>query len=167
MEPIQAITQPLLMISLVAFGVVIFTVTLKVLRKHSLLGRYAAVVVAVCVAVLSLIGIHEFCMGPEGPLHHHTGSAGDGANDGIRLFLLPYAALGLAILLFLLLAAVQLGLCFGKRLSGKPAGQRSVHAAGRKRGNGERRFKMSPTTTPQKDKNFTENTENERQDRRC
>jgi hypothetical protein len=155
------------MICLIAFGVVIFTVTLKALKEHSFFGCRAALVVAICVTILSLIGIHEFCVGPEGYLHHNIGSTGDGANDGIHLLLLPYTVLGLAILLFLLLAAIRLGLCFGKRLSSKPAGPRSVHAAGRKRGDGERRFKILPTTTPQKDKNFAEDTENERQDRLC
>lgn len=171
MEPVQAIAQPLLVISLAAFGVVIFATILRALREHSFFGNQTAFIVAVCVTVLSVIGIHEFCTVPGGPPQHDTVSSDDStgreAGDGISLFLLPYAALGLAILLsLLLLLAVRFTQGSEEKHSSKPAGQSTAHPTTQGRLDGERRFKMWPMTKPQTDKNLTENIENEREDRR-
>ena len=83
-EPILTITGPLLLISLVAIGVLLFVTILKVLREFSFFAGSTSVIASVCVTALCILGMREFLIGP-----------------GVRVILIPYTALALAILLLL------------------------------------------------------------------
>lgn len=101
---IEAMTGPLTVISLVALGVLLFVTILRSLRESSLFGSGSAAVLAACVTILALLGVHEFFVAPgRTPDSTPTPSDTDIDHNGGDLLLLPYAALAVAILLSLLL----------------------------------------------------------------
>ena len=76
---------------------ILFVVILEVLKKASPFSDWATYVIAVCASLLSVIGMHRMLAGA--PSH----SAGSDEKDPFGFLLLPYAALGIAMLIVLLL----------------------------------------------------------------
>lgn len=145
-EAIQAITEPLLAISLVALGVLLFVTILRSLREFSFFESRTAVVVAVCVTILSTIGIHEFFIAPGGPTEYTPTSSDTNIDQnkgfGGGLFLLPYAALAVAIVLSLLLLSVRRIIQCTKQKRLKEAAERRVgQVSPPEQTDQERRFK--------------------------
>ena len=80
-----------------AVWIILFAVVLDVLKKHSPFDGWAVYVIAVCVALLSVVGIFQF-------LAPADNAAAPKLQDSPFLFLLlPYAAMGISILIVLLL----------------------------------------------------------------
>ena len=95
----------LLVLAAGAIFVLLFATTLEVLRKMSFFNRASVVVVALCVSLLSVIGLWRFLL-PSGGGHASEGKRG-GPGTGFDLILLPYAALAIAILIMSLLLFVS------------------------------------------------------------
>lgn len=145
-EPIQAITEPLLTISLVALGVLLFVTILRSLRECSLFESRTAVLVAVCVTILSTIGAYEFFIVPGEPTEYTPPSSDTNIDQnkdfGGSLFLLPYAALAVAIVLSLFLLSVRRTIKYKKQRSVKGAAERRIgQVSSPERTDHERRFK--------------------------
>ena len=81
----------------VAIWAILFVVILEVLKKASPFSDWATYVIAVCVSLLSVIGMHRMLSGAS------SHSAGTDEKDPFGFLLLPYAAMGIAMLLVLLL----------------------------------------------------------------
>ena len=76
---------------------ILFVVILEVLKKASPFSGWTTYVIAVCVSLLSVIGMFRFLTGG-------TGHSGDpDKKDPFGFLLLPYAAMGIAMLIVLLL----------------------------------------------------------------
>ncbi len=80
-----------------AIWAILFVVILEVLKKALPFSDWATYVIAVCVSLLSVIGMHRMLAGA--PSH----SAGTDEKDPFGFLLLPYAAMGISMLLVLLL----------------------------------------------------------------
>jgi len=91
----------LLVLAAGAIFVLLFATTLEVLRKMSFFNRASVVVVALCVSLLSVIGLWRFLL-PSGEGRELPGNGG-GSGTGFDLILLPYASLAIAILVMSLL----------------------------------------------------------------
>jgi len=106
-ETIKTITDNSLTISLAALGVLIFVVILKALREYSFFRGRTAVSAAICVTIRAIMGIYESLMSPERPMYRTPCEVCENANKdedgGISVYLVPYAAPGVAILLLVLL----------------------------------------------------------------
>ena len=81
----------------VAIWAILFVVILEVLKKASPFSGWATYVIAVCVSLLSVIGMHRMLAGA--PSH----SPDTDEKDPFGFLLLPYAAMGIAMLIVLLL----------------------------------------------------------------
>jgi hypothetical protein len=102
----QTITEPLVVISLITIGVLIFTMVLKALKNTAFFGNGTVIVVAICVTILCTIGIYEFFIGQGRAPKYESISSDRNEGFGYKLFLLPYTALAVTILLALLLLSV-------------------------------------------------------------
>ena len=80
---------------------ILFVVTLEVLKKHSLFSGWTLYVLAVCVSLLSVIGIFRIFVGGKGP------SDASDKEDPFSFILLPYAAMGISILIILLMVFLR------------------------------------------------------------
>ena len=85
-----------LLIGAVIF-LILFLAILEVLKKHSLFSGATLHILAVCVSLLSVIGIFRIFVEAEGP------SDVSGKEDPFSFILLPYAAMGISILIILLI----------------------------------------------------------------
>ena len=101
-EYILAISGPIFLLCVAAIWAIIFLTVWKALGQTLFKGN-TAVIVALCVSLLSIIGLV------------HLGAGGDGLkninNEGragniLEFILLPYTVLGIAIILLLLLAFI-------------------------------------------------------------
>jgi len=100
-ESISCFGEPILFLVLASIFVILFVTILKVLKEASFFRENTAVIVALCVSLLSLIGLSHLVAGGDG---FQEVTNNEGRTGGILDFiLLPYAALGIAILLLLLL----------------------------------------------------------------
>ena len=81
----------------IAIWAILFVVILEVLKKASPFSDWATYVIAVCVSLLSVIGMHRMLVGV--PSH----SPDTDEKDPFGFLLLPYAAMGIAMLIVLLL----------------------------------------------------------------
>jgi Flp pilus assembly protein TadB len=79
--------------------VILFAVISTALKQTSLFGRNTAVVVALCTALLCVIGLYRTFLPPDAA----KDLSGRSNPMGVDFVLLPYAVLGIAILLMLLL----------------------------------------------------------------
>lgn len=145
-ESVQAITELLLAISLVALGLLFFVMIMRSLREFSFFESRTALIVAVCVTILSTIGIHEFFIAPGGPTEYTPTSSDTNIDQnkgfGGSLFLLPYAALAVAIVLSLSLLSVRRIIQCKKQRSVKEAAERRIgQVSSPERTGHERRFK--------------------------
>ncbi len=170
-ETIKTITDNSLAISLAALGVLIFVIILKALREYSFFRGRTAVIVAICVAILSIMGMYELLMSPERPLYRTPCYPYENANKdedgGISVYLVPYAALGVAILLLvLLLLAHQVVRWIKRQCLCKPTERTTAQLTDPGRTESERRFKSWSRPKPTIDRCLNRSAENGRQDRR-
>jgi len=103
-KSILAFSQLTLLLCIAAIFVILFVTILKVLKEMSFFQGNTAVIVALCVSLLSIIGLAQIEAGGGGfqNINNNEGRAG-----GIMEFiLLPYTVLGVAIILLLLLAFI-------------------------------------------------------------
>ena len=125
-----AFSGPVSAIILVAVAVLLFTIILQSLRECSFFGGTTAVIVAVCVTILCIIGLHEFFIIPVGSPGYRPASPnmdiGRSAGSGGKLLLLPYASLSVAILLLLLLLLARRIVQCGKERRSDRKSERSV-----------------------------------------
>lgn len=87
--------------------IILFATILRTLKEMSLFTPGTTVIVALCVSLLCLIGLHRFLVAGEGG--HTVSGHGSESNSqtGIELILLPYTALAIAILVCLLLLGIS------------------------------------------------------------
>lgn len=84
-----------------AIWATLFVVILGVLKKACLFPRWVRYVLAVCASLLSVIGMSRIFVGGL------RRSAGAGRGGPFEFLLLPYAAMGIAMLLVLLLLLLR------------------------------------------------------------
>ena len=110
-QTMLAITEPMLMISLMTIGVLIFISILRSLRESSFFASKTTVVIAVCITILCIVGMHEFLIAPWSQPEHKGVSPGHSGDENkepvIALYLLPYAALAVTILLLLIVLSIK------------------------------------------------------------
>jgi hypothetical protein len=110
--PIDSVSNVAVAIALCTMFVIVLVCAHRAIRRMSFFGETAANwVVAVCVALLSIVGLVRFFGSPQS-----GGSPESGTKEAVSLFdviLLPYVALALTILLVLVLLAL------GKVLHGR------------------------------------------------
>lgn len=94
--------EPLVTVVLIAMFVIVFVVARGALKETPLFGNTGSWPVALCTAVLAVIGLLRF-LGTPRPSTGTERTPGGGIFD---LILLPYAALAIALLLVLLLLAL-------------------------------------------------------------
>lgn len=83
--------------------VLLFVVILHVLRQYSSFGHVTAVVAALCVSVLCIMGLKNFLLSGEGnPTVVQYATKSDN-QTGIEIILLPYTVLAIVIILVVLL----------------------------------------------------------------
>ena len=82
-------------------SVILFVAILGVLKKAPLFSCWARYVLAVCASLLSVIGMSRIFVGATGR------SGGAGRERLLEFLLLPYTAMGIAILLVLLLLLLR------------------------------------------------------------
>jgi len=85
----------------VAIWAILFVVILEVLKKASPFSGWTCYVLAACVSLLSVTGMHRMLAG------HPAGGESHGREDPFGFLLLPYAAMGIATLIVLLLLFLQ------------------------------------------------------------
>ena len=81
----------------IAIWAILFAVILEVLKKASPFESWTCYVLAACVSLLSVIGMHRMLAGRP------TGAENQGGGEPFSFLLLPYAAMGISMLLVLLL----------------------------------------------------------------
>jgi hypothetical protein len=170
-ETIKAITENPLAISLAALGVLIFVMILKSLRGTSFFRGRIAIIIAACATIISIMGMYKLLIAPEKPLPCYPyENANKDETGGISIYLVPYTALGIAILLLVLLLLVhhvakwikRQGLC-------KPTERTTAQpTTDPMRTESEQRFKSwsKPKTNINTDRCLNRSIENGRQDRR-
>jgi len=84
-----------------AICVILFVAILRALKRASLFSGSATYVVAACASLLSVIGMSRIFVGATGR------SPGAGRENLLEFLLLPYAAMGIAMLLVLLLLLLR------------------------------------------------------------
>ncbi len=87
----------LLLLGVIIF-VILFVTILTVLKEISIFQRATAVIVAVCVSVLSIIGLARFFIVSEATCETTT----NGCEMNVDFILLPYVALALTVMLVFL-----------------------------------------------------------------
>jgi nitrate reductase gamma subunit len=100
-EYVLAISGPIFLLCIVAIWGIIFISVWKALMQMSLFNGITAVIVALCVSLLSIIGMFTFVAG-RNELQEVNGN-GSSTGGSLNLILLLYAVLGIAILLLFLL----------------------------------------------------------------
>ena len=100
-ESILIIAEPMLVLAVGAIFVLLFATILKVLKETSFCKGATAAIMALCVSLLSVIGLWQFLL-PSGE-GHALAEKGKRFGIGLDFILLLYAALAIAILSMLLL----------------------------------------------------------------
>jgi hypothetical protein len=103
-------TSTLLPLCGIAFFGILFPIIHSILKQNKLFQGWSATVVAVCVTCLCLIGMYQTFF----PDEMNEGPTEGIDQPGIRPLLVPYTALGVAILLMLLLMWLGRILCRSK-----------------------------------------------------
>ncbi len=100
------LTTPMFVLCAIAIFVVLFATVLRAMKEMSLFTPGTSIVVAFCVSVLCMVGLQHFLLSGEGgqEVSHHA-SKSDGRTT-IEIILLPYAALAIVIILYLLLVGI-------------------------------------------------------------
>lgn len=114
-ELITAALTPVSLLCMSAFFTIIFVVILKVLREMSLFSNKMTVIVSLCVSLLCILGLYEFFISSQKTENIPESVAIEIPNRALEkdikpklfIILLPYATLGIAILLSLLLFAAM------------------------------------------------------------
>lgn len=107
-----------------------FVVILGVLKKACLFPRWVRYVLAVCTSLLSVIGMSRIFVGATGR------SGGAGRERLLEFLLLPYTAMGIAMLLVLLLPLLRKVVSARRRRASGPRAstrRRKVAARGQSR----------------------------------
>jgi len=104
-ESISFFGEPLLFLALVAIFAILFVVIHRFLREISFFQGITAVIVALCVSLLSIIGLSTLVAGGDGLREVNGNGSRTGGN--LDFILLSYAVLGIAILLLLLLRCID------------------------------------------------------------
>jgi undecaprenyl pyrophosphate phosphatase UppP len=94
-----SISEVMLLATLVAIFVILFVTMLKILRQVSFFQGKTAVIMALCVSVLCIVGLSQFLAIPgvtysEAGIHNET-------SGPISHLLLPYVALAVAVAVML------------------------------------------------------------------
>lgn len=89
------------MLVLIAVFLIVLAVTFEALKQMSMFGQSTAFMVAVCVSLLSILGLVQLTTISE--VSSQTTHDGHGLHVNLDFILLPYAVLALAIILTLLL----------------------------------------------------------------
>jgi len=95
------LSEPILFLVVVCIFVILLLTILNVLKQMSFFKGKTAVIVAACVSLLGIIGLHQYFFVTTG-----IGGISDKSENsgtGLNIILLPYAALVLAILLLIFL----------------------------------------------------------------
>lgn len=93
--------NPFVMLVLMAVFLIVLLVSFESLKKMSVFGQRTAFIVAVCVSLLSILGLVRFMETPKAA--PQTAQNEPGVYINLDFILLPYAAMALAIILTLLL----------------------------------------------------------------
>ena len=89
------------MLVLTAVFLIVLAVTFEALKQMSTFGQRTSFMVAVCVSLLSILGVVGLTTVPEGG--SQTTYEGHGLHVNLDFILVPYGALALAVILTLLL----------------------------------------------------------------
>jgi len=98
---ILALSDVFLLVCAGAIFVILFVTIHQALKQMSLFRKKTSVVVAICVSLLCIIGLHQHFFATTDDIA--ITADGDKPVNGFNFLLLPYTALALAILLTLLL----------------------------------------------------------------
>jgi phosphotransferase system glucose/maltose/N-acetylglucosamine-specific IIC component len=90
---------PLVVLCAVPVFVILFVIILRTLRQMPLFDENNPVVLAVCVTLLCIIGLHHVFVQPAGT----EAATADDAHRSLDFLLLPYTAMAMAMLLALCL----------------------------------------------------------------
>ncbi len=100
--PQTGVTFAPFLVALIAIGGIVFACSVVALRRAPIFGPASRVVVAACVAVLSVIGL----VGPRHSSKSPTDPDATAPTDSLITFLtLPYAALAISLVCLLIFAA--------------------------------------------------------------
>jgi hypothetical protein len=102
-EYVLAISEPTFLLCVGAIWVIIFLTIWKVLKQTLFKGN-TAVIVALCVSLLSVISLSQLIAG-GGDIQEVNNNGGRGGNI-LEFILLPYTVLGVAIILLLFIAFI-------------------------------------------------------------
>jgi phosphotransferase system glucose/maltose/N-acetylglucosamine-specific IIC component len=122
---LMILTKPTLVLSAVAIFVVLFVAIHRTLKEMSLFKSGTSVVVALCVALLCMIGLQHFLVSGEGGHAVYKNMSESNSKTGIQIILLPYAALAITMLLCLLLLTIA-RIFAGRRQEEYPARQKAT-----------------------------------------
>jgi len=103
-EPVLYFGEPILFLALAAIFILLFVVISKVLKEVSFFKGNAAVIIALCVSLLSIIGFSQLVAGGDGL--REVNNKGGRAGNILEFILLPYTVLGIAIILLLFIAFI-------------------------------------------------------------
>lgn len=99
---ISVLHEFMLLLSGTIIFVIFFVTTLNVLKQMSIFQRTTAVIVAICVSLLSIIGLSRFFVVPDVTCE----TTANRCDITLDIILLPYTALALSIVLILFLRFV-------------------------------------------------------------
>ena len=100
-SPMPVLTNPAMAILTLFLGSLIFVTVLKSLTKWGFFEGWTNPLVALCVTALCLMGMYQFIDSPSQRMDQTPDDARSGDTEGFHIVLLPYAALGILILLIL------------------------------------------------------------------
>ena len=100
-SPMPVLTNPAMAILTLFLGSLIFVTVLKSLTKWGFFEGWTNPLVALCVTALCLMGMYQFIDSPHQTTDQTPDDARYGDSEGFHVFLLPYAILGVLILLVL------------------------------------------------------------------
>ena len=98
---ILALSEFFLLLCTGAIFIILFVIIHQTLKQISFFGKKAYVVVAICVSLLCITGLHQHFFATTD--NSATTGQGDTLTNEFNFLLLPYKALALAILLTLVL----------------------------------------------------------------
>ncbi len=99
-ESINIFPQLLLLLCCVATFTILFVITLKILKQYSIFKGMTAVILALCISLLSVIGLSRLFIVAD--VTYEAAENTYKIDFTIGIILLPYTALGLAILFVIL-----------------------------------------------------------------
>ena len=141
-EYVLAISGPISLLCVAAIWGIIFITVWKVLLQMPVFKGGTAMIVALCVSLLSIIGLSTLVAGGDG-LREVNGN-GSRTSGNLDFILLSYAVLGIAILLLLLLR------CIAKIFRSEKVKR---HLEETKRGETEQRYQLENTSETHEESN--------------